>query len=43
MPVLKSIDNYNAENPEAATAAGSAAAAIAAKKKCTRRADGTAR
>eukprot|EP00752_Nemacystus_decipiens_P003243 g3001.t1 len=41
-PVLKSIQNYNAENPTAATAAGSAAAAISAKKKCTRRADGTA-
>lgn len=42
-PILKSIDNFNSENPEAATAAGSAAATIAAKKKCTRRPDGTAR
>lgn len=42
-PVLKSIDNFNAANPEAATVAGSAAATVAAKKKCTRRPDGTAR
>lgn len=41
-PILKSIDNFNSENPEAATAAGSAAATVAAKKKCTRRPDGTA-
>ncbi|CAN0300199.1 unnamed protein product, partial [Scytosiphon promiscuus] len=41
-PILKSIDNYNAENPAAATAAGSAAASLTAKKKCTRRQDGTA-
>ncbi|CAB1119694.1 unnamed protein product [Ectocarpus sp. CCAP 1310/34] len=41
-PALKSIDNYNAENPEAATAAGSAVKSITAKKKCTRRPDGTA-
>ncbi|CAN0456857.1 unnamed protein product, partial [Scytosiphon promiscuus] len=34
---------FNSENPEAATAAGSAAATVAAKKKCTRRPDGTAR
>ncbi|CAN0399236.1 unnamed protein product [Ascophyllum nodosum] len=39
---LKSINAFNAENPKAATVAGSAAAAIAAKKKCTRRPDGTA-
>lgn len=42
-PILKSIDSYNLENPKAATAARSAAATVSAKKKCTRRPDGTAR
>lgn len=41
-PVLKSIANFNTENPEAKTAAGSVAATVMAKKKCTRRQDGTA-
>ncbi|CAM9654957.1 unnamed protein product [Choristocarpus tenellus] len=40
---LKSIDKFNQENPDAATAAGSVVKALAkGSKKCTRRADGTA-
>ena len=42
-PVLKSINAFNTENPEAATAAKSVVSTITAKKKCTRRVDGWAR
>jgi hypothetical protein len=41
-PVLKSIDAYNAANPDAASAASSAVKTLATRK-CTRNADGTAR
>lgn len=40
--VLKSIADYNVQNPDAATAAGSALKSIAVRKS-TRRSDGTAR
>lgn len=42
-PVLKSINAFNSENPEAATAAKSVVSTITAQKKCTRRPDGWAR
>lgn len=42
-PVLKSIANFNLENPGAATAAKSVESTIVRKKKSTRRLDGTAR
>ncbi|KAG5191019.1 chp-1 [Tribonema minus] len=40
---VRSIEAYNAANPQAATAAGSVLKAAAAAPRCTRRADGTAR
>lgn len=39
----RSIADFNAKNPKAATAAGAVAAAAAAPRKCTRRPDGTAK
>eukprot|EP00602_Paraphysomonas_sp_CaronLab_P000168 CAMPEP_0185029056 /NCGR_PEP_ID=MMETSP1103-20130426/15137_1 /TAXON_ID=36769 /ORGANISM="Paraphysomonas bandaiensis, Strain Caron Lab Isolate" /LENGTH=312 /DNA_ID=CAMNT_0027563669 /DNA_START=5 /DNA_END=943 /DNA_ORIENTATION=+ len=42
-PVLKSIDSYNQENPDAASAAGAAAKALQAPRKSSRRDDGTAK
>lgn len=42
-PVLKSIAAFNEENPDAASAASSAAKTMAAPRKSTRRDDGTAK
>eukprot|EP00753_Platysulcus_tardus_P000067 PLAT10063.1.p2 GENE.PLAT10063.1~~PLAT10063.1.p2 ORF type:complete len:345 (+),score=126.49 PLAT10063.1:3-1037(+) len=42
-PVVRSVEDFNAKNPDAPTAAASAAASIAAPKKSVRAADGTYR